>query len=608
MTGRGRWLLLIALIGLLLGMVRKQHTLAAFSSAVFFWILFQWVLFQWYSRFGLPQIKVERSVNDRRKDEDTLWAGRKATIELRVDCPVLLRPTLELRDVVPELFGILIRPELREKLIRNDGLDSKKRGLFSPIARSWAWLTSDASAEDEALPPNEHRDETSKRSIRFLYSVRPRAAGVAELPGVRVTLRDRFGFFRQHRLVACKQLVRVLPTYYQGGERLPTVKRHNSLPRHGIHRLQRAGVGSELLELREYVPGDPPKSIAWKVSARRDVLMTRQYESEVPVRVSLLLDGSISTRLGGYGLRLMDQLNYVAASVAKTALSVGDPVKATLIDEVRTRRVAWLSGDRGFLQLLRELADFSNAPPPPSQWLNVSSLECAEAICRERYPGLLERRYRVLPFSFFGSLRRRMRVAAVMSELHGLSPKEQYDCYYDGGKFAIQLRRFLHDAGYPWMPPLIASTRVGNASAALNMRMLSEELSQEVALARDNQVFVILADVLSSGPYLNELIQSMKLALARHHRVVFVCPATTFRRPDTEIVRPKSDSVEDLLAASEQSRIRDISEQLRRDLSRLGVAVSFSGEKEAIKTVINEIEATRSGGSRAGAASMGGAI
>ena len=148
--------------------------------------------------------------------------------------------------------------------------------------------------------------------------------------GSEMCIRDRFGLFVREQFVPCEATYKVLPSFNKAGDMLSVIKQTNAIPQHGIHRLQQAGMGSELLELREYMPGDPPKSIAWKVSARREMLMIRQYESEVPVRLQLFLDGSISTRLGGFGHRLVDQMTYVAASVAQTANASGDPVGATL--------------------------------------------------------------------------------------------------------------------------------------------------------------------------------------------------------------------------------------------------------------------------------------
>src|SRR5205807_7342783 len=103
-----------------------------------------------------------------------------------------------------------------------------------------------------------------------------------------------------------------------------TSKRHNLLPPPGINRLLRPGTGSELLDLRDYLPGDPPKTIAWKVSARRDRLITKDFESEVPVRCTLFLDTSNSVRLGPPGKNALARLVEIAATVAQAAAGTRD--------------------------------------------------------------------------------------------------------------------------------------------------------------------------------------------------------------------------------------------------------------------------------------------
>ncbi len=576
MTGRARWLLMASMLGVLAGTTRGQLTLSVFSAGVFVWIVCQWAAFQWRCWRQLSTLTAEREVNGRRKADDILWAGRQARVRLTLQCKARMRPIMEVKDVVPEIMELL--------------------GQQQPAQANPSFGS--ASETTPPLADNEYHLHRSTDNCQLHYSVRARAAGVARFPGVRVSLRDSLGLFRQHRLITEAQRFRILPAYFHSGERSPTVTRFSSLPRHGIHRLQRSGLGSELLELREYVPGDPPKSIAWKVSARRDTLMTRRYESEVPVRVNLLIDGSLTTRIGGYGQRLMDQINFVAASIAQAALSVGDPVSGTLVDDTRTRQLAWVSGDRGFHQFLTALTEFSDAPPPPSRWLTPHMMESAEAVIRERFPELLDRRFQRLPFSFFAANRRRFRLAVVVGELRRLSPREQYECYFDHSVLAAHLRHLLHDAGLAWMPPLISSFRVAGFSATNNVKQLGQALSRGVTMAKDNQVFVILGDVLSCAPNLDHLVSSIKLAVARHHRVAFVCPATTFERPDSGYIRPASTELSDLLKASEQARVRELSVQLKRDLGRLGVSLSFSGQESAIHMVLAEIEHARDGSTR----------
>src|SRR5262249_56910549 len=128
----------------------------------------------------------------------------------------------------------------------------------------------------------------------------------------------------------------------------------------GIHRRRRPGSGSELLDLRDYLPGDPPKTIAWKVSARRDRLITKEYESEVPVRCTLFIDTSDSVRLGPPGQNALAHLVDLAATVAQADVEAHDWTGLCLFDE--THVTTYLRPARGaghLLQLLNVLADAS---------------------------------------------------------------------------------------------------------------------------------------------------------------------------------------------------------------------------------------------------------
>jgi uncharacterized protein (DUF58 family) len=54
--------------------------------------------------------------------------------------------------------------------------------------------------------------------------------------------------------------------------------------------VRRAGHGEEFLSLRAYVPGDSPRSIAWKASARSVDLLVRQNAAPAPRRTWVVLD------------------------------------------------------------------------------------------------------------------------------------------------------------------------------------------------------------------------------------------------------------------------------------------------------------------------------
>jgi uncharacterized protein (DUF58 family) len=560
MTARSRWLVLLGIAGFGLGILRSQNALAWSSLTVLVWLFAEWLWFYWRIWRELPALKFTRHVNDRSEPTGLIWSGRTLSVSVELTTGKRrLSPLLVIHDCLPENFELV-----------------SGRNRCTVISRS--------------------------TSISFCYKGQARGLGELILPGIHLTLQDAQGFFATERFIPLKQTFRVLPAYVSINESQPLVKRMNSLPQHGIHRLQRAGMGSELLELREYVPGDPPKSIAWKVSARRDMLMTRQYESEVPVRVYLFVDGSVGTRIGGFGRRLIDQMSYVAGSVARSAVSAGDPVGAVLFDERGQRRVHPAGGERGFHNLLEQLTAFAVPPTPPVQRLTPALINAAMRLCGEHYPELLDPRINLVPFTFLPIapwkrrlFYRRTLLANVLAGVYGLSVSQIVDLVHDDRMMARFAQRLLSEAGVSWMPPLVETRSQGFHDGMATMEMLSTAIADSVATARDNEVYVVMANLMECATNISHVLPAIKLALARHHRVIFVFPTPSFRRPQPA---PEADSdmnAAELFDRAEGLRNRELASRLQRELRRLGATVAFSGEQEAIRMVLTETELARSG-------------
>jgi uncharacterized protein (DUF58 family) len=66
------------------------------------------------------------------------------------------------------------------------------------------------------------------------------------------------------------------------------------------------GMSSDIRELREHVPGDPFKNIAWKATARARKLIVKEFESEENLSVYTLLDMGSSMRWGTPGETRLD--------------------------------------------------------------------------------------------------------------------------------------------------------------------------------------------------------------------------------------------------------------------------------------------------------------
>lgn len=110
-----------------------------------------------------------------------------------------------------------------------------------------------------------------------------------------------------------------------------------AVERAGLTQRRRRGGGSDLRELRELMPGDPFKSIAWRASAKAGQWMVREVESEVQETLYIVLDIGGSMRGGEPGTRKLEHGIELAAQLAQRALEGGDRVGLITVD---TRIVA----------------------------------------------------------------------------------------------------------------------------------------------------------------------------------------------------------------------------------------------------------------------------
>jgi len=87
----------------------------------------------------------------------------------------------------------------------------------------------------------------------------------------------------------------------------------------GLHRSPRKGFSVEFAEHRPYQPGDELRHIDWKIAARAERWVIKQYEEETNLRATIVLDVSRSMDWRGDDSRLT-KLAYAERVVAALAL------------------------------------------------------------------------------------------------------------------------------------------------------------------------------------------------------------------------------------------------------------------------------------------------
>lgn len=103
----------------------------------------------------------------------------------------------------------------------------------------------------------------------------------------------------------------------------------------GLHRSPRKGFSVEFAEYRPYQPGDDPRYIDWKIAARADRWVVRQYEEETNLRATLVLDVSRSMAWTGSPVRLtkLAYAEHLVAALSLLLLRQRDAVGIVRFDE-----------------------------------------------------------------------------------------------------------------------------------------------------------------------------------------------------------------------------------------------------------------------------------
>jgi uncharacterized protein (DUF58 family) len=104
----------------------------------------------------------------------------------------------------------------------------------------------------------------------------------------------------------------------------------------GSHRSSLRGFSTEFAHHRQYSPGDPIRSIDWRVFGRTEKYFTKLYEAETNYDCHILMDSSASMSYGSGKVSKLEYAKFLAASIAYLVLKQRDSVGLSVFDsEVR---------------------------------------------------------------------------------------------------------------------------------------------------------------------------------------------------------------------------------------------------------------------------------
>ncbi len=158
------------------------------------------------------------------------------------------------------------------------------------------------------------------------YQLRPTKRGEYEFGAVNVYVASPLGLVRRRFRFDDSRVVPVYPSFLQMRQ-YELLAIHNRLTEAGVKRIRRVGHSMEFEQIRPYVPGDDPRAINWKATARRattpeaaDALVVNHYQDERAQQVYCLIDKGRVMRMPFEGLSLLDYAINATLVVSNIAL------------------------------------------------------------------------------------------------------------------------------------------------------------------------------------------------------------------------------------------------------------------------------------------------
>jgi len=205
-------------------------------------------------------------------------------------------------------------------------------------------------------------DESASMERRVISS----RLGAFEWPALRTRTAGPLGLAWWPREVPCKAHIQVLPDLFRTLAEVKSVAAAGSAAGADI------GARAEVLRLRDYRAGDPPRIIDWKATARADRLISREFTQDNGLQIIIAVDAGRSSALRSGALDRFGHYVNIAARLAQFAAEREDLVGLVVYAD---RPLAAMAPARGASAVarLRALLAVSRVEPTESNPLYAAT-------------------------------------------------------------------------------------------------------------------------------------------------------------------------------------------------------------------------------------------
>ncbi|MCC6146697.1 MAG: DUF58 domain-containing protein [Anaerolineaceae bacterium] len=196
-------------------------------------------------------------------------------------------------------------------------------------------------------------DLPSQGKIEIIYTFQaPRGKYYWEK--IQISVSDSLCLFEQKIELPAEGEVVVLPD--EMNEKQFKLNPKCTLTSPGLYQSNQPGSGANFLGVREYNPGDPLRSIYWRLSARHPKqLFSKEFEREEMADVGLIVDGSATMNIKFGKEELFDSSVQLASIIARSIIRGGNRLSLLVLGD-RVLRVFPGTGKQQLARVLNQLA------------------------------------------------------------------------------------------------------------------------------------------------------------------------------------------------------------------------------------------------------------
>ncbi len=193
---------------------------------------------------------------------------------------------------------------------------------------------------DSSIRTFEVPQEGAQTQLRIV----PRRLGDHAWPSLRARIAGPLGLAWWGRRLPADFRLHVIPEHLEGAGRA------SGAVSAGQRASAMLGAGSEIMQLREYRPGDAQNSIDWKASARTGKLVSRDFLEDQHLEIVIAIDVGRSSALRAGTLDRLGHYANLAARFAQHAVAQDDRIGLILFAD---RPIAAVAPDRGLNAVAR---------------------------------------------------------------------------------------------------------------------------------------------------------------------------------------------------------------------------------------------------------------